>query len=344
MAAFECGRALMLTHDELEAEPFLRSAAEQIPITHTVASVLFRLLAQAADVNGRPDVLDLARHAVKIRPSDVDSVLVCASMLIRHGFPAEAIATVDAYALAGVDQLWTNSTGAEVVLPSLRGEALAAAGRNAEAVEELRGVAMRHPEAFLGWQLLATLLATGVDSPGGDSWARELARLASPAPGQLLRQVGAFDVSDRAAVLEALRAEGVDLTSLLAHERDSAGAVHGNDRDDGVIERARRAELTRPDAALELWRSTPQSAERAAGEARCLVALGESRAAYVAVREVDPACLTHEDRLLAAALAVECGAGRHAVELLDAAPLPASFRSDELALRAAASASAQPPR
>ena len=81
--------------------------------------------------------------------------------------------------------------------------------------EELREVAMRHPEVFLGWQLLATLLATGVDSPGGDTWARELARLASPAPGQLLRQVGAFDVSDRAAVLEALRAEGVDLTSLL---------------------------------------------------------------------------------------------------------------------------------
>lgn len=332
LAAYECGRALMLASDPVEAEPFLRLAAEGISSDHAQASMLFRVLAQAAAANDRPDVLDLARRSVALRPSDVDSVLKCAELLVLGGEPLEAIATIDGFASAGPDAMWNNSLAAEVKLPMLRGKALAVLGRPDEALEALREVAKNSPGSFVMWRLLIALLADR-----DDNWPAAIARLAKRAPQQLVHELQepGFDAERRRALFSALRDEGVEVLAMMAEDLDSVGALHDDGASD-VEARARKVELTRPDSALEIWRTAPPSVDRAAGEARCLVALGRPAEAYACVRVVEPTDLRNEDRVLAAALALDAGDPQRTLRLLDAAPLPPSLHAEEAALRSVA--------
>ncbi len=335
-ARFERGRVEMLAQDPTAAKEHFLAAVELLP-EHS------ELLRRMAYCNLATIANDEGRHAEAIpfaeRALDADCTYTQAAvaLAIAHwksqapGSRGRAREVLEKAIRAG-DEL-ADPTIARLVLSlrdegALVGDAATILGallletdEHDAAVELLLPLAERHPTVFTAWQVLYRALRAA-DAGDGHRWADRLAGLAAGEPGVLEPLLETLPDDDRAALVAALAALGVEEWQISEVERTWRRMQPELRRMSGaaVVAAARQQEAESPELALRLWHLAGDEPYMRVGRARCLDAMGRPEAAAEAIAGVDPAVLEVPDVLFVVALAAELGDIGLAVALLDLLP------------------------
>lgn len=324
-AAYELSRALSLQPGTADRqEQLLREALDAMPadlgrLASSVASRLAALLRAAGRV---AEALEPARQAVRLTPADPAAVIELAACLGAQGLAQEALDAVDRWRAGsgpGRDEVVVhNAAVADAALPEVRGVLLLELQRDAEAWEQLRSIALAHPQLFDSWRPLVE----AARRTAGDGWAAAVATLCPAEPHLMLDRCGGLPAPLLAQLHAALRAAGVEPDEHSAQARaarDVALILEAQSEDD-VAAAAELLEQDDPALALQAWLQLPWSSARQVAAARCLLALDEVPAALDAVDGIDPAELGAADRLTVAWLACHAGDREAATALLLSLP------------------------
>jgi tetratricopeptide (TPR) repeat protein len=332
-ARFERGRAEMLADSPTAAKEHFLAAIDLLP-PHS--ELLRRMahcnLAMIANNEGRHDeAIPLAERALDADCTYTQAAVALAIAHWKSGAPGAHVRAREVLekALRAGNEL-ADPTITRLLLSlrderaligdaaSMLGALLLDADEPHAAVELLLPLAEQHPTVFEAWEALYQALRVSDDR----GWADRLAGLAAEQPGVLEPVLERLPENDRAALLEALAARGVEEWQVSDVERTWRQMQPELRRMSGaaVVAAARQQEADSPELALRLWHLAGDEPYMRIGRARCLDAMGRPEAAAEVIAGVDPTSLDVPDTLFVIVLAAELGDLGLATALLDLLP------------------------